>query len=130
MLARPCPPHGPPEHLPKDLLYGQLAQGKRWSGRPFLRYKEVCKGEMKAAKISVDNWESVAVDRIKWRVTVKTGCKRAEEERMRTLEEKRQRKKASTNNRSNAITYACSHCHRTCISKIGLRSHERKCVRQ
>ena len=92
MLVRPCPPHGPPEHLPKDLLYGQLAQGKRWSGRPFLRYKEVCKGEMKAAKISVDNW--------------------AEVEGMRTLEEKRQRKKASTNNRSNAITYACSHCHR------------------
>ena len=119
-----------PKRLPKDQPCGQLPQGKRSTGRPLLRYKDVCKRDLKAAKISVDSWESLADHRIKWRAAVKTGCKRAEEERMRIWEEKRQRKKASVNNPSNAITYACSNCLRPCSSRIGPLRHKRKCLRQ
>lgn len=63
-----------PERLPKDLFCGQLAQDKRSTGRLLLRYKDVCKRHMKTAKISVGSGESLADDRVKWRVAVKMGC--------------------------------------------------------
>lgn len=44
-----------PGHIPKDLLYGELAEGARLIGRPRLRYKDVCKKDMKTANINVDN---------------------------------------------------------------------------
>ena len=31
------------DRIPKDLLYGDLSQGTRPTGRPKLRYKDVCK---------------------------------------------------------------------------------------
>ena len=37
--------------IPKDILYGQLAVGKRPRGRPQLRYKDVCKRDMRALEI-------------------------------------------------------------------------------
>ena len=78
------------------LWTGWLAQGKQSTGRPLLRYKDVCKRDMKAAKISVGNSESLADELFKSRVAVKAGCKRAKVESMRTWVENRQSKKAST----------------------------------
>ena len=34
--------------IPKDILYGDLASGKRTKGRPQLRYKDICRIDMKA----------------------------------------------------------------------------------
>ena len=39
--------------IPKDILYGELAVGKRPRGRPQLRNKDVCKRDMKALEIDV-----------------------------------------------------------------------------
>ncbi|GAA6072582.1 NLR family CARD domain-containing protein 3-like [Tachysurus ichikawai] len=36
-----------PGRIPKDLLYDELAEGARLTGRPRLRYKDVCKKDMK-----------------------------------------------------------------------------------
>ena len=36
--------------LPKDVLYGELTSGSRPVGRPMLRYKDVCKGDMKSRR--------------------------------------------------------------------------------
>ena len=41
--------------IPKDLLYGELVQGKRSTGRPQLRFKDVCKRDLKALKIDQNN---------------------------------------------------------------------------
>ena len=39
--------------IPKDLLYGELEMGERARGRPLLRYRDVCKRDMKALDIDV-----------------------------------------------------------------------------
>ena len=58
---------------PKDLLYGELATGKRPTGRPQLRFKDVCKRALQALAINTDSWEVTATDRDAWRHTVKLG---------------------------------------------------------
>ena len=40
-----------PGRIPKDLLYGELAEGSRHAGRPKLRFKDVCKRDMKQCNI-------------------------------------------------------------------------------
>ena len=57
--------------IPKDHLYGELAQGKRPTGRPQLRYKDICKRDMKALSIDPNTWETAAAERPTWRQAVK-----------------------------------------------------------
>ena len=52
--------------IPKDVLYGQMTSGNRRVGRPALRYKDVCKREMKTCNIDTTYWETVADDRLCW----------------------------------------------------------------
>ena len=58
--------------IPKDLLYGELKLGVRGKGRPQLRYKDVCKRDMKALEIDETSWEGVASDRVAWRRTLRS----------------------------------------------------------
>ena len=41
--------------IPKDLLYGELATGKRPTGRPQLRFKDVCMRDLQALGIKTDS---------------------------------------------------------------------------
>ena len=43
--------------IPKDVLYGELAVGKRPRGHPQLRYKDVCKRDMRALEMDPKSWE-------------------------------------------------------------------------
>ena len=63
----------------KDLLYGELATGKRPTGRPQLRFKDVCKRDLHALGINIDSWEVTATDINAWRHTVKVGLSQYEE---------------------------------------------------
>ena len=49
--------------IPKDILYGELTAGKRNTGRPKLRFKDVCKRDMKLCSVDVTSRESLAEDR-------------------------------------------------------------------
>ena len=53
--------------ITKYILYGELALGRRPTGRPHLRYKDVCVRDMKAVDIDTMSWEGLAADRTKWR---------------------------------------------------------------
>ena len=53
--------------IPKDLLYGKLAQGKRPTARPQLQYKDVCKRDLKAMDVDLTTWEAVVSDWTAWR---------------------------------------------------------------
>ncbi len=78
-----------PGHIPRDLLYGELAEGSRLIGRPRLRYKDICKKDMKLSDINIGTWESRAEDRSAWHFVVRQGVQKAEETRIKNLATKR-----------------------------------------
>ena len=53
--------------IPKDLLYVELELGSRRLGRPKLRFKDVYKRDMLVIGLPTNNWESLGVDRSKWK---------------------------------------------------------------
>ena len=75
--------------IPKDLLYGELVNGSRPVGRPYLRYKDTCKHDMKMADIDINSWESASNDRDHFKLTVQRGVRRGDEKRNTQLAEKR-----------------------------------------
>ena len=74
--------------IPKDLLYGELATGKRATGRPQLHFNDICKRELQALGINTDSWEVTATDRDARRHTVKLGLSQYEETQRVKAEEK------------------------------------------
>ena len=54
------------ERIPKDFLYSELIVGKYNVGRPRLRYKDVCKRDLKSLSVEIDEWEKLTDDRNKW----------------------------------------------------------------
>ena len=117
--------------IPKDMLYSQLAIGTRPIGRPTLRYKDVCKRDLRECGVDPSSLEAAASDRAGWRSTVKSGIRRAELTRETNHELKRIQKhqrvqQAATSTHSNLFT--CLNCNRSCLSRIGLHSHSRCCI--
>ena len=112
--------------IPKALLYGELSNGSRARGRPKLRYKDVIKNDMKQTGIDLGTWEETSSDRPRWRTTLAQHLKTGEEKLRETWEERRQKRKAIINT-SQAAVFTCNNCGRTCLSRIGLHSHSRRC---
>ena len=56
--------------IPKSLPYSELVVGKPNRG-PKIRFKDVCKRNLKNLNIRTDEWELLANDRAKWRSTVR-----------------------------------------------------------
>jgi hypothetical protein len=54
--------------ISKDLIYSELKMGKRFRGRPLLRYRDVCKRDMQDTNI-----EQEAIDRVAWRGKIRNG---------------------------------------------------------
>ena len=79
--------------IPKDLLYGELATGLRPTGRPTLRFKDVCKRDMKVGNINLAGWKALAADRSHWRLAVKVGTQACEERREEQWDERRERRR-------------------------------------
>ena len=112
--------------IPKDLLYGELATGKRSTGRPQLRFKDVCKRDLQALGKNTDSWEVIATEIYAWRHTVKLGSSQYKETQLVKAEEKRLHKKTVCVASRPAFT--CSKCDRDCHSRIGLHNHNRRCT--
>ena len=116
--------------IPKDILYGQLAAGKRRTGRPQLRYSDACKRDMKALNIDFKDWEDLAADRPKWRATLTTHLKSSEKRMSAAAEEKRAKRKERQLQTSVDSPHQCKTCGKVCGSRIGLFSHQRRCSRE
>jgi len=59
--------------LPKDILYGELYNAPRRTGRPKLRYKDVIKHDMAGFHISPQSWETLAADHNRWHASLSFG---------------------------------------------------------
>ena len=79
--------------IPKYILYSELALGRRTTGHPHLRYKDVCVRNMKAVDIDTMSWECLAADRRKWRSDLKQHLKTGKYKLMTYAADKRARTK-------------------------------------
>ena len=113
--------------IPKYILYGELALGRRTTGRPHLRCKEVCVRYMKAVDIDTMSWEGLTADRTKWRSALKQHLKTGEYKLMAAAANKRARRKEGSNPIRPETTHRCDVCNKDCHSHIGLFSHKRRC---
>ena len=93
---------------------------------PQLRYKDVCKRDMKALDININSWEDLAADCTSWRSTLQTKQLQTGEEKLsEAAAEKWVRRMKTTANRPES-----THNHQPvwfCLSCIGLHSHNRCC---
>ncbi len=115
--------------IPKDIMYGELASGTRPTGRPALRYKDVCKRDLKARSLNPSDLEAATADRVSWWLAIRTSIKLSEGKREDQWEEKRQRRRQGAESvPTEAVTgFTCSNCNRLCRSRIGLFSHSSHC---
>ena len=111
--------------LPKQLMFGELASGKRKQGRTLKRFKDCVKASISHEEITAKELGPRAHDRTEWRALTRHAMDTFEERRRTQIEEARERRKASADAPGNPGLFLCPHCPRTCKSRIGLHSHLR-----
>ena len=111
----------------KDILYGELASGRRSKGRPQLRYKDVCKRDMKALDINTESWGDLAANRMICRSTLNQHLKTGEKKLVNAEAERRAHRQERNNSNRPETTHKCDFHGRDCFSLIGLYSHKRRC---
>ena len=115
--------------IPKNLLYGELATGSRRRGRPRVRFKDVCKRDMKACNINTKPWEAFADNRTMWKQIVSQGLESGEKA-VRTANDgarvKRAARQQACSTSQQPSVLVCQFCSRSCSSRIGLFSHSRR----
>ena len=130
-LGRAYLPNGGGHRLPKIALYGKLSTGYRDRGAPKKRFKDSLKKTLGTCYIDHYQWSTFANDRRAWRYAVYQVVFTFEDSRRANLWEKRRRRMIQ--GALTAIpdqTFDCSHCSRTCLSRIGLVSHQHACSRR
>lgn len=116
----------PDSRLPKQLLYGELCQGKRSVGGQKKRYKDCLKASLKGLGVDINTWETLALDRPAWRSKITTGARAAEVRRIIEAQRKRAVRKArAASTATTAPTHLCPTCGRAFRARIGLISHLR-----
>ena len=117
--------------LPKIVMFGELSSGHRDRGAPKKRFKDNLKKSLTACNIDHRQWSNLAADCVAWRHTIHQAAAQFELERKNSLKDKRQRRKArAASTTTPNFSFPCSHCSRSCLSCIGLVSHERACSRR
>ena len=116
----------PDSRIPKQLFYGELANGKRKVGGQKKRFKDNLKIHLKEFSIDTDTWETLAADRPFWRSTIAKGAQIAEDQRLQHASQKRQMRKARAASLNvPPPSHFCSTCGRGFLARIGLISHLR-----
>ena len=115
------------ERIPKQLLYGQLADSSRSLGRPRQRYKvDVLMAKLKSCNININMWEAEATDRPSCRTKCAAAVKRREEHRQAISHQKRVnqwQRAAEGVMQGGGAGFRCEHCGKVYRARIGLISH-------
>ena len=110
--------------IPKDVMFGQLKEGKRRRGRPKLRHKDVIKRDLNKIKIDHTKWENEAADRKVWKSHCKEGIKTAECDRLSYLRLRREKRKAKESEKEKPLTsYNCPQCDQNFSVQRHLTTH-------
>ena len=110
--------------LPKQLLYGELAKGKRTAGGQLKRFKDSIRSTLGKCHILPENLEQLAADRDGWRDACRKGLAHFEEDRTQWLRDRRERRHQAALQQP-GDDYTCPECGRSCASRAGLLSHLR-----
>ncbi len=109
-----------PGRIPRDLLYGELAEGSRLIGHPRLRYKDICKKDMKLSDINIGTWESRAEDRSAWHFVSDRVYRKPRKPGLKTLPQRESRGRKSNCSLSwQSSSFICRKCSRDCIQVLG-----------
>ena len=100
--------------IPKDLIYGELEKGTLKTGCPLLRFKDVCKTDMKSAAIDIESWEFMVEDCSTWRHLVKEEIRHAENTRNMQQVEKRYIRKLMSTKALPRTLFKCKICDTEC----------------
>ena len=114
------------ERLPKQVLYGELVQGRRLQGGQKKRYKDFLKVTLKKCHINPNELEVLAQDRASWRRTCRLGLEKLEQDRRDHRDVMRRRRHERVAQPGTSYdSLVCHICQRACQSRIGLLSHLR-----
>ena len=114
------------DRLPKQVLYGEISEGRRSVGGQKKRHKDHVKSILRKYDIDPSHLENLASDRAKWRNVCHRGARIFEEKRHEEMREKRERRhQRESQPPLQQGGYACPTCDRVCGSRIGLHSHMR-----
>ena len=83
-------------HIPKVILLGELATGQRSIGCLQLRFKDVCKRDMRTLDINTESWEDLAADSGSWKNTFHKQLMLGKEKLIVVEDEQRARRKDPT----------------------------------
>ena len=114
------------ERLPKQILYGEMREGRRSVGGQRKRHKDHVKSILRKFEINPSHLENLAADRAEWRSICHKGAAIFEEkmhESMRQRRERRHQRESQPPLQQGGHT--CPTCDRVCGSRIGLHSHLR-----
>ena len=110
--------------LLKQLLYGELCEGKRSVGGQKKRYKDCIKAFLQDLNITVSNWEQLATNRTAWHSKIFPGVRAAEKRCTAGAQQKRVACKArAAATSTTAPAHVCPMCGRAFRARISLSSH-------
>ena len=116
-----------PDCLPRQFIYGELRLAVRRGGWPLLRFKDVCKRDLRLAEINPNTWEVFVPDQDAWRHGVKEGALKAETKARAWATVKRAARKKRQGSVREATNYICTICSKEYHSRNVLLSHLRAC---
>jgi hypothetical protein len=100
--------------LPKQVLFGELLEGKRPLGRPKRRYAENVKETLTGFSIEPRDLLRRTNDRNEWRRTVTSGAQKFEAGRTERMEERR-RRRHENRPLNPQQTFLCRYCPRESV---------------
>ena len=96
--------------IPKDVLYTELTSGQRSIGHLQLKYKDVCKRDMKAFNININSWEDLTANCTSWRSMLHKQLQTGKKKLTAVAAEKQARKKEMAANRPESM-HRCDLCN-------------------
>ena len=113
----------PSDRLPKQVLYGELVDGRRSAGGQKKRYKDFIKTVLKKFNMNPDTLEADASNRSLWRRICHDGVEFFEEgKRVERRRRREMRHQTVTLPQPQQGAHTCPNCGRVCRSRIGLHT--------